>query len=49
MMCGEVQLEGAFGEGNARVSCVEGSTSTKIVTWGAMWKVRATIELLLSR
>ena len=29
MMCGEVQSEGAFDEGNARVSCSESSTSTK--------------------
>ena len=31
-MCGEVQCEGAFDEGNARVSCSESSTSTKIIT-----------------
>ena len=49
MMCGEMQLEGAFDEGNARVSCSEGSTSTMMVTWGVMWKVRATIALPLSR
>ena len=48
-MCGVVQLEGAFDEGNARVSCVESSISTKMVTWGVMWKVRATIALPLSR
>ena len=29
MMCGEVQSEGALGEGNAMVSCSESSTSTK--------------------
>ena len=49
MMCGEVQLEGALGEGNARVCCVQSSASTKMVTWGVMWKVRATIALPLSR
>ena len=49
LMCGEVQLEGAFDESNARVSCCESSTLTKMVTWGVMWKVRATIALPLSR
>merc|ERR1711954_409010 len=43
MMCGEVQLEGAFDEGNARVICSESSTSTKKVTSGVIWKARATI------
>ena len=43
MMCGEVQLEGAFDDGNARVSCSESSTSTKKVTSGVTWKVRAAI------
>ena len=42
MMCGEVQFEGAFDEGNARVSCSESSTSTKMVTSGVIRKVRAT-------
>ena len=45
MMCGEVQSEGAFDEGNARVSCSESSTSTKKVTPGVIWKARATIAL----
>ena len=45
MMCGEMQFEGAFDEGNARVSCSESSTSTKKVTSGVTWKVRATIAL----
>ena len=49
MMCGEVQLEGDFDEGNARVSCSESSISTKMVTWGVMWKVRATIAPPLNR
>ena len=44
-MCGEMQFEGAFDAGNARVSCSESSTSTKRVTPGATWKVRATIAL----
>ena len=43
MMCGEIKFEGAFDEGNARVSCSESSTSTKKVTSGVTWKVRATI------
>ena len=43
MMCGEVQFEGAFDKGSARVSCSESSTSTKKVTSGVIWKVRATI------
>ena len=42
MMCGEVQSEGAFDEGNARVSCSESSTSTKKVTSVVTWKARAT-------
>ena len=42
-MCGEVQFEGAFDEGNARISCSESSTSTKKVTSGVVWKVRAAI------
>ena len=41
MMCGEVQLEGAFDDGNARVSCSESSTSTTKVTSGVIWKARA--------
>ena len=45
MMCGEVQSEGAFDEGNARVSCSESSTSTEKVTSGVTWKARATIAL----
>ena len=45
MMCGEMQLEGAFDEGNARISCSESSTSTKKVTPGVIWKARATIAL----
>ena len=45
MMCGEVQFEGAFDEGNARVSCSESSTSTRKVTPGVTWKARATIAL----
>ena len=48
-MCGEVQLEGALDGGNAWVSCSESSISTKKVTWGVMWKVRATIAPPLSR
>ena len=44
-MCGEMQCEGAFDEGNARVSCSEGSASTKKVTSGVIWKVRATNAL----
>ena len=44
-MCGEMQFEGACDEGSARVSCSEGSTSTKKVTSGVTWKVRATIAL----
>ena len=43
MMCGEMQFEGAFDEGNARVSCSERPTSTKKVTSGVIWKARATI------
>ena len=45
MMRGEVQSEGAFDEGNARVSCSEISTSTKKATSGVTWKARATIVL----
>ena len=45
MMCGEMQLEGAFDEGNARISCSESSTSTEKVTPGVIWKARATIAL----
>ena len=45
MMCGEVQSEGAFNEGDARVSCSESSTSTKKVTSGVIWMVRATTAL----
>ena len=29
--------------------CSESSISTKMVTWGVMWKVRATIALPLNR
>ena len=43
MMCGELQSEGAFDKGNARVSCSESSTSTKKVTSGVIWKARASI------
>ena len=49
MMRGEVQFEGAFDEGNARLSCSESSTSTKKVTSGVTWKVRATIALPASK
>ena len=49
MMCGEVQSEGAFDEGNARVSCSESSTSTKKVTSGVIWKVRATVVLPVNK
>ena len=45
MMCGEIKFEGAFDEGNARVSCSESSTSTKKVTSGVTWKASATIAL----
>ena len=45
MMCGEMQLEGGFDEGNARISCSESSTSTKKVTPGVIWKARATNAL----
>ena len=45
MMCAEIKFEGAFDEGNARVSCSESSTSTKKVTSGVIWKVRATTAL----
>ena len=48
-MCGETQLEGAFDGGNAWVSCSESSLSTKMVTWGVMWKVMATMALPVSR
>ena len=41
MLCGEAQLEVAFDEGNARVSCSESSASTKKVASGATWNVRA--------
>ena len=44
-MCGEVQFDGAFDEGNARVSGSESSTSTKKVTSGVTWKARATNAL----
>ena len=43
--CGEMQYEGAFEEGYARVSCTESSISRKKLTSGDMWKVRATIAL----
>ena len=45
MVCGEVQSEGAFDEGNATVCCCEKSTSTKMVTSGVIWKARAAIAL----
>ena len=45
MMRGEVQSEGAFDEGNARVSCSGSSTSTNKVTSGVIWKARATNAL----
>ena len=45
MMCGEMQLEGAVDEGNARISCRDSSTSTKKVTSVVTWKARATIAL----
>ena len=45
MMCGEIQFEGAFDEGNARVSCSESATSTKKVTSGVIWVARAPIAL----
>ena len=45
MMCGEAQSEGALDEGNARVRRSEVSASTKMVTWGVIWKARATIAL----
>ena len=49
MMCGEVQFEGAFDEGNARVSCSESSAATKKVTSGVVWKARATIAQSLNK
>ena len=49
MMCGEVQSEGAFDEGNARISCSESSTSTKNVTSGVIWKASATIALAANK
>ena len=49
MMCGEMQCEGAFDEGNARASCSESSISTKKVAWGVMWKVMAIMALPVSR
>ena len=49
LMCGEVQFEGAFDDGNARVSCSESSTSTTKVTSGVIWKARATIALPLNK
>ena len=45
MICGEIKFEGAFDEGNARVSCSESSTPTKKVTSGVIWEVSATIAL----
>ena len=45
MVYGEIKSEGAFDEGSARVSCSESSTSTKKVTSGVIWKVRAAIAL----
>ena len=44
-MCGVVQSEGAFDEGNARIRCSESSTSTKKVKSGAIRKARATSAL----
>ena len=49
MMCGEMQLEGAFDEGNARISCSGSATSTKKVTPGVIWKARATIALAANK
>ena len=49
MMCGEVQFEGAFDAGNARVRCSESSTSTKKVTSGVTGKARATTALPASK
>ena len=49
MMRGEVQFEGAFDEGNARVSCSESSTSNKKVTSGVIWKVRGTTALPMGK
>ena len=49
MMCDEVQSEGAFDEGSARVSCSESSTSTKMVTSGVTWKARATNALTANK
>ena len=48
-MCGVVQLEGAFDEGNARLSCIESLISTKKVSWGATRKVMATMAPHLGR
>ena len=48
-MCGEVLLEGAFDEGNARLSCIESLVSTKKVSWGVTRKVMATMALPLGR
>ena len=49
MVCGEVQSEGAFDEGNARVGCSQSSTSTKKLTSGVTWKARATIALAANK
>ena len=49
MICGEVQFEGAFDKGNARVSCTESSISRKKLTPGVMWKAMATIALHLNK
>ena len=48
MVCGEVQLEGAFDEGNVTVCCSE-SSILKEVTSGVTRKVRATIALPVNK
>ena len=49
MMCGVLQSEGAFDEGNTRVSCSESSTSTKKATSGVTWKASATMALVAKK
>ena len=44
-MCGEIKSKVLSMKANARVSCSESSTSTKKVTSGVIWKVRAPIAL----
>ena len=44
-----MQPEGAFDEGNARISCSERSTSTKKVTPGVIWKARAANALAANK